>query len=98
MESKSIHNRARMKLLLLAAYRFDMSSSSPPHPQNEFEKPFTVRNCFTVMAETPPKMELYGNLEVNANVMNGNENKLIYIRLSERVFAVVLEAHRVNGN
>uniref|UniRef100_A0A182KHS3 Uncharacterized protein n=1 Tax=Anopheles christyi TaxID=43041 RepID=A0A182KHS3_9DIPT len=40
-----------------------MSSSSPPHPQNEFENPFTIRNCFSVIAETPPKMVLYGSLK-----------------------------------
>lgn len=39
-----------------------MSSSSPPQPQKEFEKPFTVLNCSTVIAETPPKMPLYGSL------------------------------------
>lgn len=40
-----------------------MSSSSPPQPQNEFEKPLTVLNCLTVIAETPPKSVLYGSLE-----------------------------------
>ena len=36
--------------------RFDISSSSPPQPQNMFEKPLTWRNWSTVMAETPPNM------------------------------------------
>lgn len=40
------------------SYLLDMSSSSPPQPQNAFEKPFTVRNCLTVIAETPPNMVL----------------------------------------
>lgn len=45
-------------------YLLDMSSSSPPQPQNEFENPLTVLNCLTVNADTPPKIELYGNLYV----------------------------------
>ena len=49
-----------------------MSSSSPPHPQNEFENPLTDLNCLTVIAETPPNIEPYGNLHYDKNVKNVN--------------------------
>ena len=40
-----------------------MSSSSPPQPQNEFENPFNTSKCSRFMADTPPKIAGYGNLQ-----------------------------------
>lgn len=42
---------------------FQRSSSSPPHPQNAFGKPLTLRNCSTVRPLTPPKNSRYGRLQ-----------------------------------
>lgn len=34
------------------------------HPQNELEKPLTALNCLVVIDDTPPKIEVYGNLKI----------------------------------
>lgn len=54
--------KKKMKKAVTFSNLFDISSSSPPQPQKEFENPFTSLNCFTVIAETPPKIPLYGSL------------------------------------
>lgn len=45
-----------MSLTNLYPYLLDMSSSSPPQPKNELEKPLTALNCCRVIAETPPNI------------------------------------------
>lgn len=70
-------------------YLLDISSSSPPHPQNELENPLTARNCLTVIADTPPNMELYGNLK---------DHKFQLILFLKINTIYLLKSHSINSN
>lgn len=45
-----------------------MSTSSPPHPQNEFECPFADSYCSTVKAYAPPKYSGWSRLQSNRSI------------------------------
>lgn len=62
MVYRAISAEERKILKLWCLIRNCMSSSSPPHPQKTFENPLMEKKLSFVMAETPPKMDSYGNL------------------------------------
>lgn len=51
------------------SYRYAMSSSSPPQPQNSFENPLTVLNWSLLIARTPPTNISYCNLKIINNII-----------------------------
>lgn len=70
-------------------YLLDISSSSPPQPQNSLLKPFTFSICSFVRALTPPKMSAYGNLEKYSNQVttewiSGSSKRNMRIHSSKR--------------
>ena len=56
-----------MIVKLFAESRLDMSSSSPPHPQNWLEYPFTFLIISGVREDTPPNSQSYGSLYLSCS-------------------------------